>query len=154
VGRLARQNCLYAFSALLNETGLAGMSVASLPVVVLVECDPLVRYGYSVLVGDWGHEVVACGSTAEAAEVATGRRVSALVLGHDIATVQDGLVRAATLAQDLGGVPVALIAGRLQREVLESAGRLNFTLLSEADELDRLEKWLRESLTRPAKIES
>jgi len=31
------------------------MGLSSLPVVVLVESDPLVRYGYSVLVGDWGY---------------------------------------------------------------------------------------------------
>jgi len=126
------------------------MSVSSPAVVVLVECDPLVRYGYTVLVGDWGHEVVACGSTAEASAAASGRRIGALVLGHDIALMQNGLAAAAALAQGFGAVPVALIAGRLQREVLDSAVRLNFTLLSEADEPDRLQSWLRESLTKPA----
>src|SRR5271170_6756194 len=130
------------------------MSVSSPPVVVLVECDPLVRYGYSVLVGDWGHEVVACGSIAEAAQAAAGSHVGALVLGHDVAMVQDGLGRAAALARDLGTVPVALIAGRLQREVLEQAARLNFTLLSAADEPDRLQSWLQNSLTKPAELET
>ena len=118
--------------------------------VVLVECDPLVRYGYRILIGDWGYEVLACGSTAEAAAAASGRRVDALVLGYDVATMSDGLDSAATLARALGAVPVAIIAGRLQRAVLDSATRFDFAILSEADELNQLQGWLRGSLTRPA----
>jgi CheY-like chemotaxis protein len=128
------------------------MDVSLPPVVVLVECDPLVRYGYSILIGDWGYEVLACGSTAEAAEAAAGRRIGALVLGHDLAVMADGLARAAGLASSLGAVPVAIIAGRLPRAVLDCAARYNFAILSEADEPDRLEIWLAGSLTRMADI--
>lgn len=126
------------------------MGVSTLPVVVLVECDPLVRYGYSILIGDWGYEVLACGSTTEAADAASGRRVGALVLGHDIAVMTDGLARAASLARLLGAVPVAIIAGRLQRAVLDCAARFDFAILSETDEPDRLQGWLRSSLAGPA----
>jgi CheY-like chemotaxis protein len=128
------------------------MGVLVLPVVVLVECDPLVRYGYSILIGDWGYEVLACASTVEAAESAAGRQVCALVLGHDHAVMTDGLTLAANLARSLGAVPVAIIAGRLQRAVLDCAARYEFAILSETDEPEHLEAWLSVSLTRPAAI--
>jgi len=131
------------------------MGLSSLPVVVLVESDPLVRYGYSVLVGDWGYEVIARASTGEAAEAVAsmGRSVGALVLGHDVAMAEDGLSSAAALVRYLGGVPVAIIAGRLQRDVLDRATRLHFIVLSEAAEPDQLQEWLRASLTAPIAID-
>jgi CheY-like chemotaxis protein len=128
------------------------MGVSLLPIVVLVECDPLVRYGYSILIGDWGYEVLACASTAEAAESAAGRQISALVLGHDHAMMTDGLALAAGLARSLGAVPVAIIAGRLQRAVLDCAARYDFAILSETEEPDRLQLWLSGNLTQPAEI--
>jgi DNA-binding NarL/FixJ family response regulator len=131
------------------------MGLSPLPVVVLVESDPLVRYGYSVLVGDWGYEVIAGASTGEAADAvaATGRSVGALVLGHDVAMAEGGLSAAAALARQAGGVPVAIIAGRLQREILERATSLHFIILSEAAEPDLLQEWLRASLTMPVAID-
>jgi DNA-binding NarL/FixJ family response regulator len=130
------------------------MDLSSLPVVVLVECDPLVRYGYSVLIGDWGYAVLARASVAEAADdlASLGGQVGALVLGQDSATAEDGLAGAAALVRDMGGVPAAIIAGRLPREILDRAARLRIAVLSETDEPDRLEDWLRTSLTAAAAI--
>ena len=129
------------------------MGLSSFPaVVLLVENDPLVRYGYSVLIGDWGYTVVAYASTGEAAEAvaSTGRSIGALVLGHDSVMAENGLAAAALLAQAAGGIPVAIIAGRLQRKVLDRAAVFRFTLLPETAEPERLRDWLRSRLTRLA----
>lgn len=124
-------------------------------VVLLVENDPLVRYGYSVLIGDWGYTVVAYASSGEAAEAvaSTGRSFGALVLGHDVVMAEDGLAAAASLARAAGDIPVAIIAGRLHRKVLDLAASLHFTMLPETAEPDRLRDWLRSSLTRHAAID-
>ena len=132
------------------------MGLSSFPaVVLLVENDPLVRYGYSVLIGDWDYTVVAYASTGEAAEAvaSTGRSIGALVLGHDTVMAENGLAAAASLAQAAGGIPVAIIAGRLRREVLDQTASLHFTVLAETAEPERLRDWLRSSLTRPAAID-
>ncbi|MEI9987549.1 MAG: hypothetical protein WDN69_33040 [Aliidongia sp.] len=107
-----------------------------------------------MLIGDWGYAVVARASVAEAADDldSLGRQVGAVVLGQDSATAEDGLAGAAALVRDLGGVPAAIIAGRLPREILERAARLQIAVLSETDEPDRLEDWLQASLTTGSAI--
>lgn len=115
---------------------------APVPRVVLIEGNPLVRFGQELLLNDWGYRVVS-GTSPEAICAALGDApgdVAAIIADFDLGTDESGIDVARAVAKGARRrVPTIFMSERLGGAQAELGG---FAYLAKPADPDRLRDWL------------
>ena len=133
------------------QAGARPDAIDGSPLVLLVEDEPAVREGLTILLTDWGCRVIAAGSGAEAMELLSwaDAEPNLLIVDKRLAGGEDGLdtiqaVRSEVVAE----IPAVLLTGDIyQFEAVTGMERI--TVLPKPADPTQLHSLLREALERP-----
>lgn len=121
--------------------------------VVLIEDDPLVRFGQTMLLKDWGYEVVADASLSAvkaALKGATGE-IAAIITDYHLGDGGTGPDAALALAEDVGtSIPTLVLSASLGRSSGKAAALHGFDMLEKPVDAERLQGWLAAAIRRAA----
>jgi two-component system, sensor histidine kinase len=113
--------------------------------VVLIEDDPLVRLGQSMLLKDWGYEVVADASLSavKAALKGATAEIAAIITDYHLGDSGTGPDAALALAKDVGtSIPTLVLSASLGRSSGQAAALHGFDMLEKPVDPERLRGWL------------
>ena len=116
--------------------------------VLIIDDDTAVRAAASQLVGEWGHQVLACASAAQALEaLAAGAAMpDVLIVDFRLADGQSGLEAAAQLRRQLQrALPVILVTGDTAPERIRQAYEAGHFLLHKPVDPQRLRACITEA---------
>lgn len=120
------------------------------PCVVLLEDDPLARFGQEVLLRDWGYRVVSDTSRAGVLQ-ALGQddvEVAAIIADFNLGDGETGVEIARDLAASASRtIPTVIISASNGRRSSAAARRYGFTFLPKPINPDDLQAWLTEATT-------
>jgi CheY-like chemotaxis protein len=128
------------------------MNPPATPCVVLLEDDPLVRFGQEVLLRDWGYRVVADKSRAGVLQALEENdvEVSAIIADFNLGDGETGVEIARDLAVSASRpIPTVIMSASHGRRSSVAARRYGFTFLPKPINPDDLQAWLTEA-TAPA----
>ncbi|WP_417471074.1 ATP-binding protein [Maricaulis sp.] len=133
------------------QAGARPDAIDGSPLVLLVEDEPAVREGLTILLTDWGCRVIAAGSGGEAMELLSwaDAEPNLLIVDKRLAGGEDGLdtiqaVRSEVVAE----IPAVLLTGDIyQFEAVTGMERI--TVLPKPADPTQLHSLLREALERP-----
>jgi two-component system, sensor histidine kinase len=121
--------------------------------VVLIEDDPMVRLGQTMLLKDWGYEVVADASLSAvkaALKGATGE-IAAIITDYHLGDSGTGPDAALALAKDVGtSIPTLVLSASLGRSSGKAAALHGFDMLEKPVDPERLQGWLASAIKRAA----
>jgi len=120
--------------------------------VVLIEDDPLARFGLALLLKDWGYSVVA-ESSLEAAKAAldgTTAEIAAIVADFYLGEGKTGVDAALELAKRAGGaIPTMILSGDFGMSSAGATARHDFEMLAKPVDPERLKGWLASAIKPP-----
>lgn len=119
--------------------------IADAPLVMLIEDDPLARYGQSLLLQDWGYRVVAADSRAGAMRAVAGTmaELAAIVADFHVGDTETGAeIARAVAAAARRSIPTVIMSGSFGRRSGEAAEVNGFEFLVKPVDPDRLRAWL------------
>lgn len=115
------------------------------PQIVLIEDDPLVRFGQEVLLRDWGYRVIA-GESSDSIEAALHDApddIAAIIADYNVNGRVNGADIARTLAQRARRViPTLLMSASLGRHSGTTAQDYGFAFLAKPVNPEELRAWL------------
>jgi two-component system, sensor histidine kinase len=121
--------------------------------VVLIEDDPLVRFGQSMLLKDWGYEVIADASLSAVKAALKGARseIAAIITDYHLGDAVTGPDAALALAKDVGTpIPTLILSASLGRSSGKAAALHGFDMLEKPVDPERLQGWLASAIQRIA----
>jgi DNA-binding NtrC family response regulator len=119
--------------------------MTEVPLVVLIEDDPLVRLGQEMLLRDWGYRVVlgASGEEIRAALRDAPGTVAAIMTDFSVDGAETGAELALAIAAAAGRpIPTAVMSGSLGRNSGEVAEEHGFTFFAKPVDPEQLRAWL------------
>lgn len=120
-------------------------AMTEIPLVVLIEDDPLVRLGQEMLLRDWGYRVVlgASGEEIRAALSDAPGTVAAIVTDFSVDGAESGAQVALAIAAAAGrAIPTAVMSGSLGRASGATAQEHGFTFFAKPVDPEQLRGWL------------
>jgi len=121
--------------------------------VVLIEDDPLVRFGQALLLRDWGYRVVAEASleAVKAALEGSPGEIAAIITDFHLGETQTGPDAALELAKETGGsIPTMILSASFGRSSGTAAALHGFEMLAKPVDPERLQGWLASAIKRRA----
>lgn len=118
---------------------------ADAPRVVLIEDDPLVRFGQEILLRDWGFRV-AVGATREAIFAALKEApndVAAIITDFNLGGPETGATVALSIAASAGrSIPTMVMSASFGRRSAAAARANGFAFLAKPVDPNQLHDWL------------
>jgi CheY-like chemotaxis protein len=127
--------------------------MTEVPLVVLIEDDPLVRLGQEMLLRDWGYRVIlaASGEEIRAALRDADTSVAAILTDFSVGGAETGAEVALAIAATAGRpIPTAVMSGSLGRSSGETAHEHGFTFFAKPVDPEQLRAWLAAAIAAPA----
>jgi two-component system, sensor histidine kinase len=127
-------------------------AMTEVPLVVLIEDDPLVRLGQEMLLRDWGYRVVlgASGEEVRAALRDAPGSVAAIVTDFSVDGAESGAEVALAIAAAAGRpIPTAVMSGSLGRTSGAAAQEHGFTFFAKPVDPEQLRGWLAAAVVGP-----
>jgi len=119
--------------------------------VVLIEDDPLVRFGQALLLRDWGYRVVAEASleAVKAALEGSPGEIAAIITDFHLGDDETGPDAALELAKEAGSaIPTMILSASFGRSSGVAAALHGFEMLAKPVDPERLQGWLASAIKR------
>jgi two-component system, sensor histidine kinase len=128
------------------------MNPAVTPCIVLLEDDPLVRFGQEVLLRDWGYRVVAGRSRAGVLDALEQEdvEVAAIIADFNLGNGETGVDVACDIAASASRpIPTVIMSASHGRSSCAAARKHGFTFLAKPINPDDLQAWLTDATALP-----